>query len=362
MKFLIIMMTLFSFPAWTTTFDLSERFGIGGGGGYTFPVHGNDFDDFAENEVMWGLHFRYNMTAADGLILNFSDYEFENTDISANVYDLLYVNRINEGDKLTPIFGLGAGVADMDNIKPYHDGLKFAARARLGFEYAMSNSLFASIHADYQFIGKMPFNGEDEDTKDEAFPGREIFAVVPQITFTYYLGTPKEIGEDKRDDKKVVPIVVAVAPDKSRMDDDHDGVINAKDRCPATPIGKTVNAYGCMEKEKVSFTLEVQFPTGSSTLGGESYPHLNRLAVFLNEHPETKLEIQGHTDNVGAKMMNKRLSEARANSVRDYLIQKAGIAPSRISAYGYGDEKPIETNLTPDGRSQNRRVIAIISQ
>lgn len=360
MKYLIFSFLLISTSVFAKTYDLSDRFGIGGGGGYTFPVHGNDFDDFARNEVMWGLHMRYHMTAADSLMLNFSDLEFENTDINANVLDLMYVNRLNEGDKLTPILGIGAGVADMDNIRPYHDGLKFASRVRAGFEYALTDDLFGSIFADYQFIGKMPFADEDEDTKDEAFPGREIFAVIPQVALTYYFGPDKEIGEDKK--SQAAPLVAAAAPDKGQQDDDMDGVVNAKDKCPGTEQGKTVNAYGCMPEEKASFTLEVQYPTGSSTLGSESYPHLNRLAQFLNEHPDTKLEIQGHTDNVGNKKSNKKLSEARANSVRDYLIQKNGIQPSRLSAYGYGDEKPIDTNATPDGRSKNRRVIAVISQ
>lgn len=359
MKSLIIVSLLISSSVMAKTYDLSNRFGIGGGGGYTFPVTGNDFDDFAKNEVMWGAHIRYNTSAADGFMLNFSGYEFENTDIGAKVYDLMYINRLNEGDRFTPILGIGAGVANMSGIRPfYHDGLKFASRARAGFEYALSDDFFASIFSDFQFIGKMPFNDEDENTDDESFPGREIFAVVPQIALTYYFGPDKEID----DKKSAVPVAAAVVPDKAQMDDDRDGVINSIDKCPGTEAGKTVNGYGCMPDEKASFTLEVQFPTGSSTLGGESFPHLNRLAEFLNKHPETKLEVQGHTDNVGAKKLNKRLSESRANAVRDYLVEKAGIQASRISAYGYGDEKPLESNLTPDGRAQNRRVIAVISQ
>lgn len=358
MKYLLISTLLISATGLAKTYDFTERFGIGGGGGYTFPIQGNDFDDFAKDEVMWNAHLRYNTTPEGGLQLNYSHLEFENTDINARVMDLMYIYRINEGDKFTPILGIAAGVADMDNISPYHDGLKFASRARLGFEYAITDDLLASLFADYQFIGKMPFNSEDEDDDDEAFPGREVFALIPQIGLTYFFGPDKEI-EDKK------PVSVAAAATTvmaTEMDDDKDGIYNSKDKCPGTEAGVTVNAYGCKPEEKASMTLEVLFPSGGSTLGGEANAPLDDLAAFLNEHPNTKLEIQGHTDNTGNKAKNKMLSEQRANAVKAYLIEKAGISPSRVSSYGYGDEKPISDNTTVEGRSKNRRVIGVITQ
>jgi outer membrane protein OmpA-like peptidoglycan-associated protein len=364
MKYLLLSSLLLASASWGKTYDFAERFGIGVNGGYTFPLHGNDFDDFAKDEVMWGLHARYHFTPEDSIQLNGSHYEFENTDINARVLDLMYMNRINEGDKFTPILGIGAGVADMDNIRPFHDGLKFASRVRAGIEYAFTDDFVGSLFADYQFIGKMPFNTEDEDDDDEAFPGREIFAVVPQIGLTYYFGPDKEI-DDKKPAAQAEPITATPAvliTDTSMMDDDSDGVTNAKDKCPGTEMGNSVNAYGCLPTEKANMTLQVLFPSGGSTLGTESYPHLNELAIFMNEHPDTKLEIQGHTDSTGSKAKNKVISEKRANAIKTYLIEKSGIQPSRVSAYGYGSEKPIADNNTVEGRTQNRRVIGVITQ
>lgn len=356
MKYLFIIGLLLTASIQAKTYDLSDRFGIGGGGGWTFPVHGNEFDDFAESELMWNLHLRYNTTPEDGLELNYNHLEFEDTDINARVLDLTYLYRINEGDKLTPILGIGAGVADMDNIEPFHDGLKFAGKARAGFEYAFTDDLLASVFVDYQYIGKMPFNGEDEDHEDEGIPGQEIFALIPQVGLTFFFGPDKEI----EDDKKPAPAPAIIAP--VERDDDLDGVLNSKDKCPGTARGKKVNAYGCMAEEKASMTIEVLFPSGGTTLGRESYSHLNQLADFLKEHPETKLEIQGHTDNTGTNTRNKIISEKRAHAVRSYLVERGGITPSRISAYGYGDVKPISDNMTEEGRSQNRRVIGVITQ
>jgi OOP family OmpA-OmpF porin len=247
----------------------------------------------------------------------------------------------------------------MGNIRPYHDGLKFASRVRAGFEYAFTDDLVGSVFADYQFIGKMPFNGEDKDSKDEAFPGREIFAIIPQIGLTYYFGPDKEI-ENKKSPPKPTPVVAAAAV--AEMDDDKDGIVNSKDKCPGTEPGVMVNAYGCKPEEKASMTIQVLFPTGSSKLGAEANPHLDEIAAFLNEHPDTKMEIQGHTDNTGSAKRNRELSEARANSVRKYLVEQAGIPASRVTAYGYGPDKPVADNNTESGRSQNRRVIGVISQ
>ncbi len=353
MKYLLLI-SLLSLFAFGKTYDFTERFGVGLHGGYTFPVHGNDFDDFARNELMWGAHVRYNFTPEGGLQLNYSHYEFENTDINARVMDLMYLHRINEGDKFTPILGISAGVADMGNISPFHDGLKFASRARLGFEYAFTDDLIGALYGDYQFVGKMPFNTEDEDDNDEAFPGREIFAVVPQISLTYFFGPDKEI-----EDKKTEATSTA-AP--TQMDDDGDGILNSNDKCPGTQAGAKVNGYGCVAGEKVTMKLQVLFPTGSYTLGDEASPHLSNIAEFLKEHPETKLEVQGHTDNQGSPAINKKLSDMRANAIRAYLIEKTNVPPSRVTARGFGDAVPIGDNATSDGRAENRRVIGIITQ
>ncbi len=87
----------------------------------------------------------------------------------------------------------------------------------------------------------------------------------------------------------------------------------------------------------------------------ESYPELQRLADFLISQPDIKGEISGHTDNVGSKEYNKKLSHNRANAVASYLIE-LGCNKNQLVTVGYGDEKPIADNLTEEGRQQNRRV------
>ena len=85
------------------------------------------------------------------------------------------------------------------------------------------------------------------------------------------------------------------------------------------------------------------------------YGVLNNLANTLNQFPQTRIQIAGHTDNVGSDASNLQLSQARANSVRGYL-GSVGVAPARMQAVGYGESRPIADNNTDYGRAQNRRV------
>ncbi len=96
------------------------------------------------------------------------------------------------------------------------------------------------------------------------------------------------------------------------------------------------------------------FETDKFNLEDESKVELKILTDFLNNNPEMKIKINGHTDNVGAKAYNKNLSENRAKAVYDYLVAN-GITKDRLSFQGYGENKPIDTNKTEKGRANNRR-------
>jgi len=104
-----------------------------------------------------------------------------------------------------------------------------------------------------------------------------------------------------------------------------------------------------------SFVLEdCNFETGKADLEEDSYKVIDELVAYLKRKEDVRIELGGHTDNVGTAKSNQVLSEARANTVRDYLIEK-GIDPSRVTAKGYGLTMPVETNKTEEGRALNRR-------
>lgn len=121
------------------------------------------------------------------------------------------------------------------------------------------------------------------------------------------------------------------------------------------------------EDHKVSYTLTLKydppkvytlknvfFETGLSSIKKESWPSLDELVSAMKSKPALCIEIAGHTDNVGKPEANQKLSEDRANAVRDYLI-KHGIEAKRVTAKGYGETQPVASNDTAEGRQQNRR-------
>ena len=113
-------------------------------------------------------------------------------------------------------------------------------------------------------------------------------------------------------------------------------------------------------KEKVTISLNVEFDTNKAIVKDKYYDEIKRVADFMKEFPDTTCEIGGHTDNIASAAYNQKLSEKRANSVRQYLIDKFGIDGSRLTAAGYGLTKPIASNDTAEGRQKNRRVEAVM--
>ncbi len=155
------------------------------------------------------------------------------------------------------------------------------------------------------------------------------------------------------------------------MDSDGDGVYDGLDQCPDTPKGAKVDASGCPIEvtEKETELLDtgmirlqgVNFETGKSDLLPESFPILDQVGPVLVKWPQLKVEVGGHTDSRGSAAKNQTLSEARANAVRDYLLNKyPGISPDQMTAKGYGSTKPIAPNNSALNLAKNRRVEFVV--
>ena len=114
--------------------------------------------------------------------------------------------------------------------------------------------------------------------------------------------------------------------------------------------------YDAIAAEGRVATQGIYFDTGSDRIRGESSATLKEIGAMLTEHPDLKLTIEGHTDNVGAAAANQTLSQKRAEAVRQFLIANHGIDESRLIAKGLGASKPAAPNTTPEGKQTNRRV------
>nr|WP_324257968.1 OmpA family protein [Cellvibrio fontiphilus] len=106
---------------------------------------------------------------------------------------------------------------------------------------------------------------------------------------------------------------------------------------------------------------DMLFETGNAQLTGNAFTNLEKLSSFLNKYPQRALVIEGHTDSVGSESSNQLLSQRRADSVRQYLLQQ-GIASTRLTAFGKGESYPVASNDSTSGRALNRRVEVIISK
>lgn len=143
-------------------------------------------------------------------------------------------------------------------------------------------------------------------------------------------------------------------------DSDGDGVADKDDKCP-NEAGPASN-NGCPEAptqkimdELNSYARTILFDTAKSSFKKETYPVLQAMFAIFKEYPSTDFSIEGHTDSVGSKSSNQLLSERRANAVRDYFISN-GVNADRLTAKGFGEEYPIDSNSTASGRKNNRRV------
>ena len=132
-------------------------------------------------------------------------------------------------------------------------------------------------------------------------------------------------------------------------DSDGDGVPDDREKCPGTPAGARVNEDGSWVIENVTFDFD------KAEIKPEFHDELNDVAEILARNYETKIEVSGHTDNVGSAEYNQGLSERRAQAVMEYLVAK-GVGKYRITSAGYGFSRPHTTNDTEEGRAENRRV------
>ncbi|MBW2642104.1 MAG: OmpA family protein [Deltaproteobacteria bacterium] len=141
-----------------------------------------------------------------------------------------------------------------------------------------------------------------------------------------------------------------VKPVAKPMDSDGDGVTDDKDQCPNTPKGATVDARGCW-----TYAAVVMYDFDSAEIKSEAYPMLDEAVLILGKNPELKVEIDGHTDNVGPAAYNMNLSERRAKAVMQYFVDK-GVEAQRLTTKGFGSTNPAASNDTKEGRAKNRRV------
>ena len=139
------------------------------------------------------------------------------------------------------------------------------------------------------------------------------------------------------------------------LDVDADGIVDSKDSCPTEKGTEELNGCPAMSSGTMSGYDNIQFEFNSSVLRTSAYPSLDKLSAEVKANSAMKVQLDGHASAEGTEEYNMQLSKDRANSVKTYLVN-SGVDASKISTKGFGETRPITSNATEEGRSQNRRV------
>jgi OOP family OmpA-OmpF porin len=147
---------------------------------------------------------------------------------------------------------------------------------------------------------------------------------------------------------------------KNLQDYDSDGVIEAREKCADTVLGATINNVGCGTQTTYvePLNVDIKFANNSYSIPPSAISEIQALAEFLEQRPELRVIIEGHTSKVGAAELNKILSAERAKSVASLLVNDFNIPPERVSSIGYGFEKLADFADNEEAHATNRRILA----
>jgi OOP family OmpA-OmpF porin len=303
-----------------------------------------------DKDWLFGLSVGKHLNDRWSLELNVNTAELEapggfEVDFHAASLDLLRVFARDSAISPYITFGMGALRNDLD---PGRHSDHFMAQAGVG--------LMARLWQNESGTRTVSLRPEVKARWDDAGRNDHFRDYLATIGLQFSFGPGRVAAAPAPEQPPAPAPAPAVEPPPAPpADSDGDGVVDSRDRCPGTPRGVAVDADGC--EQKGSIVLEgVSFALNSAELTEQSRPVLARIAADLKKYPRLRVELQGHTDSSGADDYNLKLSQRRAQAVRDYLIAQ-GVSSEQVEARGYGETQPIASNATAEGRARNRRVV-----
>ncbi len=361
---------------------LKGRFGIGGFGGEGIPLgmsrltDQTDVGSGAGGTIRYGLSKNWAMSASYENIYLQNGVRREPLTLSA-----LYYHHPEK--HWTPVGEFGVGAAASTPSGPFTN---FSLKAGIGAEVFLTRMFAIGPQLNFHYIsdtGKAPFPavvmvpgviallyfGGDESPATAAAPATiPVMTLVPaqvaldpgQVQQFQAKGEPSvgwsiqpALGTISEAGLYTAPAEIAF-PESVQ--------ITAISRADASRTASSVVQLKppATAPQEVSIRLEILFDTGKDVVKPDFDRELKKLADFLKSYSHTTAQIEGHTDNTGGTNFNKLLSQRRADSVKNALISRLGIEASRLTAVGYGPDKPIADNTSAEGRAKNRRVVAVV--
>jgi OOP family OmpA-OmpF porin len=309
----------------------------------------------------WSVDFEIDSTSFDA----------EDTGGSVNQTGYGFMTRyhFNDGNSLRPFVGIGAGALSHDGSGDARGvdstdlmlnlgvGIRKMVTDRIGFmsevKYRLDTDDYTGTQSSYDdYLFSMGLNIA-LGASAQAMPAAEIVEPAPQLDSD---GDGVSDQTDRCPDTPAGMMVDAYGCHDG--DDDNDGVKNSMDKCPDTRAGAVVDADGC-EVQVVIELQGVNFDLDKATLKPESIAILDAAVKTMGDHGTLVVEVAGHTDSTASEAYNQDLSERRAQVVYKYLVDQ-GISADRMTWKGYGELSPIAPNDTAEGRAKNRRTELVI--
>lgn len=236
-------------------------------------------------------------------------------------------------------FYLFTGVKRFNNVRSYN-----AANVGAGYNLQINDRF--SLYSEAAVYRDLDYGQTDQGIK---------------LGVKYTFGDVKKspvVNKAVMETMKSTPVVKKVM----MVDTDNDGVSDSKDRCANTPANVKVDSQGCTlySEKSVAIKLNVIFENNSSLVKPAMVDDIQRLADFMKEYQSTSVVIEGHSSASGTESYNLMLSQKRADTIKDLLINKFSIDASRLSAKGFGETQLIAQGTSRADNSVNRRVVAKI--
>ena len=360
--FFIVIIVTMSFPltkaqaykdSWSLGFGLSVPRYVGadmGGKDFSFGGHLSLQNDLSEHVAIRAKASYLMLEALKGVT---------KTDVIGVGLDLLY--NFAPCEPVSPYFGVGiAGIyvnnkkvidVKKDSYLDYQLNLLFGANWTIDTDWKIKTELGYQTVSNNKLDGKYGPVGGLLGGPQDSYMSFELGAIwyfdKGEVSKYCDIYTGITLPEDaKVDYAKIEEIVRKYTSTPASIDYNRIEDIVKK------------NSGGAKEKIMASgnwVLVGVNFESGKSSLSSESYPILVNAVQVLLSNPDMKVEIQGHTDNIGSESFNRKLSEQRAETVKRFLVAK-GVLASRLSTVGVGSSNPVADNKTTEGRSLNRRI------
>lgn len=309
-------------------------------------------DNSLEDGLISGISLSSRIDANKKLEVGFEragsfDYtHLKSSDTNINLYS---TNLIIESDilqKATPYILIGGGYEHIEDsyldvksgffgnmgagvIYPFSRNINLKAQLRIAHNEYGKESYIASIGIIFPF-GKEQTPSPAPAAKKPTQPTKTAQPSLPKAP------TPK---------------IPAPPADTPLVDSDQDGVMDGKDNCPDTPLKFAVDTHGCPK----TYSFRALFDFDEYTIKEAYRKEVDGFATFLKKNSFYNVILKGHTDSIGSESYNKLLSKKRALAVEERLM-KQGVDAKRIYSVGFGEERPVATNDTEEGRYKNRRV------